>query len=67
MNIPCWSDWTNEKPEQVERSPALCHRLVCHKEKATQNYFQAIKEKAFCNKAHQRMEAHAGCGRGDVL
>ena len=44
------SDWTNEKPEQVERSLHYATDWYAIKKKATQNYFQAIKEKHFATK-----------------
>jgi len=39
------SDWTNEKPEQVERSLHYATDWYAIRKKSTQNYFQAIKEK----------------------
>lgn len=44
------SDWTNEKPEQVERSLHYATDWYAIKKGATQNYFQAIKEKHFKTK-----------------
>jgi FtsP/CotA-like multicopper oxidase with cupredoxin domain len=45
------SDWTNEKPEQVERSLHYATDWYAIKKGATQNYLQAIKEKHFKTKA----------------
>ncbi|MBW0176654.1 MAG: multicopper oxidase domain-containing protein [Sediminibacterium sp.] len=39
------SDWTNENPNQVERSLHYATDWYAIKKGATQNYFQAIKEK----------------------
>ncbi len=39
------SDWTNEKPEQIERSLHFATDWYAIKKGATQNYLQAIKEK----------------------
>ncbi|HTE27792.1 multicopper oxidase family protein [Flavitalea sp.] len=44
------SDWTNEKPEQVERSLHNATDWYAIRKNATQDYLQAIKEKRFNTK-----------------
>jgi FtsP/CotA-like multicopper oxidase with cupredoxin domain len=44
------SDWTNEKPEQVERSLHNATDWYGIRKNATQDYLQAIKEKKFTTK-----------------
>lgn len=60
------SDWTNEKPEQVERSLHYATDWYAIKKKATQNYGQAIKEGHFRTKLENEWKRMLAMDVSDV-
>lgn len=60
------SDWTNEKPEQIERSLHYATDWYAIKKGATQNYLQAIKEKHFITKVSNEWKRMLAMDVSDV-
>ena len=60
------SDWTNEKPEQVERSLHNATDWYAIKKGATQDYLHAIKEKKFKTKVNNEWKRMLAMDVSDV-
>lgn len=60
------SDWTNEKPEQVERSLHYATDWYAIKKGSTQNYLQAIKEGHFKTKIENEWKRMMAMDVSDV-